>query len=29
VRADDLVSAADKLDASREDIMDLLHRCGF
>lgn len=29
VHADDLVSAAEKLDASREDIFDLLRRCGF
>jgi FADH2 O2-dependent halogenase len=29
VYADDLVSAAEKLDASREDIFELLRRCGF
>jgi FADH2 O2-dependent halogenase len=29
VHADDLVSAAGKLGASREDIFDLLRRCGF
>jgi FADH2 O2-dependent halogenase len=29
VYADDLVSGAEKLGASREDIFDLLRRCGF
>lgn len=29
VEADDLLQAADKLSASREEIVALLHRCGF
>jgi len=29
VHADDLVSAAGKLGASREDVFELLRRCGF
>jgi FADH2 O2-dependent halogenase len=29
VHGDDLLNAADKLGASREDIFELLHRCGF